>query len=327
MRRMLERRNAAIPDAINPLPGSSPYNNIRPINVPLRYDRQTVIELLTGMHAQMGQDYWVSECEKGRIVWQRNPLGKDDTVRSGWRIEHLLPQTVEPEVNAQLKIVFEDDELIAVDKPAPLPMHPCGRFNRNSLIYILNELYKGEQIRTCHRLDANTTGIVLCARKKSAARKIQLQFQNGTIKKAYLAEVHGHPEHDEFFSREPITDEPSTVGARTIAQPGCGIAAETLFAVIERRQSTTLLRCIPITGRTNQIRVHLWQLGHAIFGDPLYLPNNQLGSSQTIRIGDPPLRLHAVRLQFVHPISGKQLEIKSKSPTWAVYDTPLPVSL
>ena len=315
LRKTIEKRNADVAELTTPLPGSLPYNNVRPINVPLRFDHQTVLEVLVGMHPQMNSGYWQDECRSGMIVWKGEPLTAETKVRSGWRIEHLLPQTVEPDVNAAIKILYEDDELIAINKPAPLPMHPCGRFNRNSLIYVVNELYDGEQIRICHRLDANTTGVIVCCRKKSSARVVIRQFEEGTVKKSYLAEVVGHPEEEQFISRAKISSEPSEHGTRVGDENG--LTAETRFKVVARRGETTLVHCQPVTGRTNQIRVHLWDLGIPVVGDPLYLPEGKIGGAQTLRVTDPPMHLHAAKLELKHPVTDEQLVIESPKPAWA----------
>ena len=194
-------------------------------------------------------------------------------------------------------------------------MHPCGRFNRNSLIYVVNELYDGEQIRICHRLDANTTGVIVCCRKKSSARVVIRQFEEGTVKKSYLAEVVGHPEEEQFISRAKISSEPSEHGARVVDENG--LTAETRFKVVARRVETTLVHCQPVTGRTNQIRVHLWDLGIPIVGDPLYLPEGKIGGAQTLRVTDPPMHLHAAKLELKHPVTDEALAIESPQPDWA----------
>lgn len=314
MVRVLEKRNHVLSTLIDPLPGSQPYNNVRPINVPLRFDHAKLIDVLTGMYPHLAAEHWSKKCDDGHIVWKGKPLSLEDEVRSGWRIEHLLPQTTEPDVNANSTIIYEDDVVIGINKSAPLPMHPCGRFNRNSLAFIVNELYRGEQIRVCHRLDANTSGVVVCCRKKSASRKIQPQFENNTVKKVYLAEVAGAPESNSFQSEAPISAKPEQAGSRVVDP--AGLQAFTEFEVIERLENTTLLRCMPKTGRTNQIRVHLWDLNLPIVGDPLYLPNRELGESQTIEVGAEPMRLHAKRIELEHPVTGQPLVLEAGEPDW-----------
>jgi RluA family pseudouridine synthase len=314
MVRVLEKRNHSIADFTSPLPGSIPYNNVRPINVPLKFDHAPLIEVLTGMYPHLEREHWLKKIADKHLVWKSEPLNAEDEVRSGWRLEHLIPQTIEPDVNADLRIVFEDDSIIGVAKPAPLPMHPCGRFNRNSLTYLINEIYQGEQIRISHRLDANTSGIVVCCRKKSASRRVQPQFENSTVKKTYLAEVNGTPKLDRFDCDAAISAEPGSAGSRVV-DPN-GLSAQTQFEVIQRNGSTTLLKCTPHTGRTNQIRIHLWHLGLPIVGDPLYLRDGQLGQSQTLPVDAEPMRLHALEIQLNHPVTNEPLVLNAGNPCW-----------
>ena len=310
---MLEERNNLIALKTTPLPGSLAYNNIRPMNVPLRFDHFKAIDFLTGMHANLKREYWFAEFEQNRITYKQNKISAETIVRSGWRIEHHLPQTTEPAVNNQIKLLYEDDVIIAVDKPAPLPMHPCGRFNRNTLDYIMNLVYCDEQIRILHRLDANTTGVVVMAKKKSAAQFIHPQFSNHQVGKTYLARVNGHPKKDSFNCIAAISTEASVVGSRQVDNTGRD--AETNFNVIQRfEDQTSLIECVPMTGRTNQIRVHLSHLGFPIIGDPTYNSNGQL--SQSLDVKAPPMCLHAYRVEFTHPATKEQLTIQAGSPAW-----------
>src|SRR6185503_19535585 len=109
----------------------------------------------------------------------RRPVPANDTVRSGERYLHKLEQIVEPKVNPRFQILHEDEALVVLNKPAPLPMHPSGRFNRNTLQYFLNALYYPQKPRPAHRLDANTTGLVLVTRTRHFAARLQPQFARG----------------------------------------------------------------------------------------------------------------------------------------------------
>lgn len=311
---LLEERNNLIAHKTTPLPGSLPYDNIRPMNVPLRFDQHKTIDFLSGMHANLKTEYWVSECEQNRITYKHNPISADAIVRSGWRIEHHLPQTTEPAVNNRIRVLYEDDVIIAVDKPAPLPMHPCGRFNRNTLDYIINQVYVDEQIRILHRLDANTTGVVIMAKKKSAAQFIHPQFVNQQVDKTYLARVQGHPSEDHFYCEASISSEASVAGSRNINDEGR--TACTSFKLLQCfNDQTSLIQCKPKTGRTNQIRIHLSHLGFPIIGDPTY--NSEGDLTQSLELGEPPMCLHAYRLEFIHPNTKEGLKIQTNLPNWA----------
>ena len=316
---LLEERNNLFALHANPLPGSVPYNNARPMNVPLRFEHKPVLEFLTSMHARLDAEYWKSECENAQVVFKGKPLAADDEVRAGWRVEHLLPQTTEPDVNAAVKFLYEDEGLIVVNKPAPLPMHACGRFNRNSLIFLMEKVFCGERLRILHRLDANTTGVVLLARKKAVTRPIHEQFKAGTVGKVYLAKVNGHPAEDKFGCNEKISEEAKAAGSRAIAtSDDAGLASETEFEVVDRRDDgTALVRCYPKTGRTNQIRLHLSHLGFPIVGDPTYSAGAVAKEKQSLTVDDPPMCLHALSLTLVHPLTEKEVTFDAPVPSWA----------
>lgn len=318
MRDLLDERNNLFALHSTPLPGSIPYNNVRPMNVPLRFDHFKVIDFLVGMHAHLTVEYWQAECDAGTIIYKGQSIASDQTVRAGWRVEHLVPQTTEPDVNARVEFLFEDDALIVVNKPAPLPMHPSGRFNRNTLDFLLGRVFSGEQLRILHRLDANTTGVVLFARKKSASRPVHDQFKAGTVNKVYLAKVHGHPSSDNFDCEAKLSDQAQLAGSRTIDDSDAGIEAATRFEVISRNEDgTSLVHCFPATGRTHQIRLHLSHLGHPIVGDPTYQIGAEGKTTQSLAVDAPPMCLHAQRVTLDHPFTKERITFAAPSPEWA----------
>jgi 23S rRNA-/tRNA-specific pseudouridylate synthase len=135
------------------------------------------------------------------------------------------------------------------------------------------------------------------------------------VEKLYLARVQGHPTEDSFVCEAPISREAGALGGREVDEAG-GDEARTEFRVLSRdADGTALLEARPITGRTNQIRIHLWQLGFPILGDPTYLPGGAVGDTQTLAVGAPPMCLHAARVSFVHPLSKERVTFESK-PAW-----------
>ena len=194
-------------------------------------------------------------------------------------------------------------------------MHPGGRFNRNTLQYILDEVYHPHKLRACHRLDANTTGLVVVARTRHFAGLVQPQFARGEVEKLYLARVQGHPPEDSFACDAAISSEAGALGSREVDEED-GDASRTEFRVLSRdADGTALLEARPLTGRTNQIRIHLWQLGFPIVGDPVYLPGGAKGDTQTLDKQDAPMCLHAQRISFIHPLSKERVVFES-SPVW-----------
>ena len=317
--RSLEKHQAAIVAATHPLPGSAPYTNFRPLLIPAAYDGQTLADFITGVFPQIPREEWEETAVAGRLLDQREqPVKLSQPIRGGERYLHAFPQTSEPDVNPDIRILYEDEALIVIDKPAPLPLHPSGRFNRNTLQYILQQVYDPQKPRPVHRLDANTRGLVVFARTKHFAGMIQPQFANGDVEKIYLARVQGHPLKDRFTCDSPISSVAGELGSRTI-DTETGLPAKTEFQVFRRfPDGTSLLEVRPLTGRTNQIRVHLWELGWPICGEQSYLPQQQLGSTQTHGVEDAPLCLFAKQITFVHPLTRQRMTFQAELPPWAV---------
>jgi RluA family pseudouridine synthase len=263
---------------------------------------------------------WELECARGLIVnRERQPISAGQIVRGGERYLHKFPNVVEPDVNGKVAILHEDEALIVVNKPAPLPMHAAGRFNRNTLQFILNAVYYPEKPRQAHRLDANTTGLVLLTRSRHFAAKLQPQFAAGTVEKVYLVRVQGEPEAEAFVCEAPISADAGEVGTRTVDLEA-GLPARTEFEVLRQfEDGTTLIKARPLTGRTNQIRIHLWHLGFPVCGDRVYVAGKKFGDTQTLAVQDAPLCLHSWRIGFVHPLSQERIQFTAAAPAWAEF--------
>jgi UPF0176 protein len=313
----LNWHRALLAKVTQPLPGSVPYENVRPLNVPGRIANRPMLDFLRDILPQYSLEKWRLECDAGRVLDSEfHPVSAARIVREGERYYHRQPLAAEPDVNADIRILHEDAAIIVVNKPAPLPVHPCGRFNKNTLQAILREVYDPQKPRPAHRLDANTTGITVFTRTVQFAKLVQSQFERGEVGKHYLARVIGHPTVDQFTCDAPIREAAGEAGSRDVDLER-GLSARTDFRVIDRRSDgTSLVETIPLTGRTNQIRIHLWHLGHPILGDRTYLPGGTLGATQTLAVGDPPLCLHARRLSFVHPLTGLRTAFEADPPGW-----------
>ncbi|HKB90715.1 MAG TPA: sulfurtransferase, partial [Opitutaceae bacterium] len=266
MGELLAMRHEAIGRVVEPLPGSKAYDNYRPLNIPAAYEGRSLLDFLCGVlgHYQP-REAWQRTCEEQRLLdVDRQPVSADQILRGGDRYLHLYTSTIEPDVNADIQLLHEDEAILVVNKPAPLPIHPAGRFNRNTLQFIPNAVYEPQAPRPAHRLDANTTGVVVFARTKRFAGVLQPQFARGDVEKIYLVRVQGHPAKDAFMCNAPISAEPGELGVREVDEVG-GLASRTEFRVIERSaDGTSLLEARPLTGRTNQIRIHLAQLGYPV---------------------------------------------------------------
>jgi UPF0176 protein len=321
MNDLLRRRNkllSVLRSSVS-LPGSVPYDNYRPINIPERLSGRTLFECLCEMHPHISAEQWRDWFGQGHVLLCSDPMPMDRAVRGGEQYRHLFPDTVEPDVDGGIRILWEDDAVVAVCKPAPLPVHPCGRFNRNTLTELLRCAYGTESLRVVHRLDANTTGVLLLARSRAVAKRLSQQFDANQISKRYLVRCHGLPGSESFTCNEPIARKPAAAGLRRI-DPN-GQPAETEFRVLSRfADGTAMLEARPLTGRTNQIRIHLWTMSIPVVGDPAYLPGKELAAQQTLGIDQPPMCLHASSLSLDHPGSGEPLHLAAPDPAWVGQD-------
>ncbi len=294
-------------------PGRGPYTNRRLMHVPARLAGKTVIEFLCEYHPPTLRQQWEQWLAAGTITSDGRTLQPSDIVREGQRFVQLEVNTREPDIATDIRIAYEDEAIIVVDKPAPLPVHPSGRFNRNTLQYLLAQIYKPEKLRIAHRLDANTSGLVLFTRKYAYARELNPQFERGEVNKAYWLRVHGSPSENEFVCEAAVSDDVGSQGSRHVDEAS-GRDARTSFRVLHRfSDGTTLLEAVPQTGRTHQIRLHAQHMGMPIVGDSLYSNNEppvdiSLGASMC---------LHAFKLEFTHPGTGKRVVFFARQPNWA----------
>jgi UPF0176 protein len=317
LERTIAERELAITAATTPLPGSQSYDNYRPLHVSAKYDGETLLNTVCGIFPQFPLEYWRERfAEQLLLDRDHKPVSAEKRVRSGERYLHRMPATLEPDVNVAIRVLYEDAAIVVLNKPAPLPLRPSGRFNRNTLQSILNQVYYPQKLRPLHRLDANTTGIIVLARTRHYASHLAPQFASMDVEKLYLARIQGLPPKSKFVCDAPIGDHTTKPGGRVIDKQGS--AALTEFRVLHRfTDGTSLVEARPITGRTNQIREHLWHLGWPILGEQAYLTSQRLGETQTHGICDPPLCLHAHRISLSHPLTGAETTFECAAPSWA----------
>ena len=314
----LKKHQEALRHVTSPLPGSIPYDNYRPLRIFAECDGLTLREALAITLPHRTMDSWEAMITAGQLRDDKgHAVTWHDRVAGGQRLIQLVPGMVEPTVNADIKLLYEDEAILVLNKPAPLPMHAGGRFSRNTLSYFLQLAYHPQKPRPAHRLDANTTGVVVVCRTRHFASQIQPQFQRGEVEKVYLARVAGHPTWDAMTCDAPIGAQVGPHGSRSIDE-GAGLSCTTDFKVLQRLpDGTTLLEARPRTGRTNQIRLHLAHLRFPVEGDPLYLADGALGTVPTLAVDDPPLCLHAWRIRFRHPLKGERMTFTAQPPSWA----------
>ncbi len=216
-----------------------------------------------------------------------------------------------------LREVFQDDALLVLDKPAGLPIHPTARYHHHTLVEQLKRKY-GEGFRAdpAHRLDRETSGLVVCGRTLASCQRLMRSFVEGEVHKQYLAVVEGHPPRDAFEIDAAIAEGTALIRIAVRLDPVEGKAARTRF-VVERRFERdgapfALLRCFPETGRQHQIRIHAQAAGHSLVGDKMYGPDpgyfdrfskRCLEPEAWARLRLPRQALHAAVLELPHPVT------------------------
>ncbi|XP_027659913.2 pseudouridylate synthase RPUSD2 [Falco cherrug] len=213
--------------------------------------------------------YYRAAARAGRLRLNEEPVRDLDIVLKN---NDFLRNTVhrhEPPVTAQpIQILVEDNEVVVVDKPSSLPVHPCGRFRHNTVIFILGKEHDLKELHTIHRLDRMTSGVLMFAKTAEVSKRIDEQVRERQLEKEYVCRVLGEfPEH-EVVCEEPILVVSYKVGVCRVDPKGK--FCKTIFQRLSYNGKTSVVKCLPHTGRTHQIRVHLQYLGHPIVNDPIY---------------------------------------------------------
>ncbi|KYN19833.1 RNA pseudouridylate synthase domain-containing protein 2 [Trachymyrmex zeteki] len=176
---------------------------------------------------------------------------------------HEVPVTSEP-----ITVIHMDEDVVVVNKPASIPVHPCGRYRHNTVVFILAKEYNLKNLRTIHRLDRLTSGILLFGRTPKKARQMEHQIRNRQVHKQYVCRVEGEFPEEEVICSEPIEVVSYKIGVCKVSEKGKDCV--TRFKRLSYNGKSSVVLCKPQTGRMHQIRVHLQYLGYPVVNDPLY---------------------------------------------------------
>lgn len=294
--------------------------------VPARLDGTRLDRCLAALSDNWSRSRARRLIDAGRVRHNGGPAKPATVVATG---DCLTVDEPEPEPLAAapeaipLDIRYEDDELLVVNKPVDMVVHPAtGNPDGtlvNALLHHCDDLSGiGGVARPgiVHRLDRDTSGLMVVAKTDRAHQALGLAFRWRTIDKTYLAVCYGSPDDDEGVVDAAIDRHPRH--RKQMAVVTDGRPARTLYRVVERFDGACLLHCTLVTGRTHQIRVHMAHVGHALVGDPLY------AGRQWRNITDPRIAaacrsfprqaLHAMRLGFDHPVTGEHLVFEAEPP-------------
>lgn len=267
-------------------------------------------------NSDISRSYAAKLCEDGLVMCGGKQLAKKYKITGGEEIEIDVPEpeelSIEPE-DIPLDIVYEDSDVIVVNKPQGLCVHPAPGNESGTLVNGLVYHCGGELsaingvIRPgiVHRIDKDTSGLLIVAKNNEAHLKLSEQLKERKAMRKYVALVNGNIKEEGGTINKPIARNP--VDRKKMAVVQGGREAITHFNVLERFGQYTLVECILETGRTHQIRVHMASIGHSIVGDPLYGIKKE-------KFNLPGQLLHAKTIGFVHPTTGEMMEFSSEIP-------------
>jgi len=282
---------------------------------------QTLLEFLSGKFKYLSASEWEGRIAMGKVKVNDVQASSGQPLRAGDEVAYTTNSWEEPEVNPNYRVVFEDEALLVVSKPAPLPVHAIGAYFRNTLVQLLRrDRPEARDFHLVHRLDSETSGLLLLVKDAKYLKGLQKQWSGKTVQKTYQAMVFGQFQTEDLKVDAPIGKKKGSPVRMKLAvhgeEPKDSI---TEFKLLERKGNFSRLQVRPLTGRTHQIRVHLEHLGFPIVGDKLYSGNdetflhfydNDWDDWLKERVLLPRLALHAYRLEFPHPVSGERVVLE-----------------
>lgn len=264
-------------------------------------------------HSRSRLQAWMKD---GRVVVEGAQADAKSKVRGGEQLSIEVPALPQEQAEAAedipLRVLAEDDAILVIDKPAGLVVHPgSGNWQGtllNALLHHAPQLAAVPRAGIVHRLDKDTSGLLVVAKTLTAQTDLIRQLQARTVSRRYLALAHG------VVGGSGVVDAPigrHPVQRTRMAVVGGGREAVTHYTVRERLPGCTLLECRLETGRTHQIRVHMAHLGHPLVGDPVYGPRR---CADALLAAFPRQALHAWRLGLIHPLSGAEMSWEAPLP-------------
>jgi RluA family pseudouridine synthase len=275
-----------------------------------------------GRFTYLTLDQWQKEIQDKKILLNDVIVSDSATTLKGGEVLTWDGSSiVEPAVDENITILYEDEWFVAVNKTGNLPVHPAGRYFNNTLVAILEDRY-GRKIYPVHRLDRETSGVMLLAFDSKSVRKLSESLAKGL--KEYLAIVHGNFPAEELIIDLPLgIDSESAIRKKRKAWPGGDELAVTRFCKVLTAGDISLIRCFPQTGRLHQIRAHLFAAGYPVVGDKLYgrdkaafltFIKDGLTAELEKSLILPRSALHASKIVFLHPESKKEMIIEEPLP-------------
>ncbi len=274
---------------------------------------------LSGVLPEFSRSYLQRLIQEGRVSLNGCPVRAKDKAVPGAVVELEVPEAEEPEIEPEdlpLKILYEDRDVILVNKPKGMVVHPAAGHTSGTLVNALLYHCRGElsgingvlRPGIVHRIDRDTTGVLVACKNDQAHNCLAKQLKEHTVTRSYRAVVWGNIKEDEGTVDAPIGRHPTDRKKMAVVSSG-GREAVTHYRVLERFGNCTYIECRLETGRTHQIRVHMTSIGHPLLGDEVYgrvkAPFRLEGQT-----------LHAMTLGFIHPSRGEYMEFEAPLPEY-----------
>ena len=274
---------------------------------------ETVLAHLARVYGHSSLGEWQRHLDDGEVALDGVTAVGDEVLGAGQVLVWNRPPWVEPEAPRHFDVLFEDDDLLAVNKPGGLPTLPGGGFLENTLLRLVQRLRPSAN--PVHRLGRGTSGIVLFAKSAEAAAALGAQWNTASVQKIYRALAQGLAEREVYEIVTPIGLVPHPLIGEVWAAKVGGKASKSVAKVVARGENTTTFEVSLSSGRPHQIRIHLASIGHPLVGDPLYGVGGQPLEDLPGLPGDGGYWLHAQYLRFEHPVSGEWIEIEADLPS------------
>jgi RluA family pseudouridine synthase len=282
----------------------------------------TIVEFLTRKFSYHDFLKWTRLINEEKVSINNKSIQPNYLLKLNDKLTYTIENFIEPEVNKNIKIIFEDDSILLLDKPPNLPVHPSGRYLENTLIEIVKKNFSISAYLT-HRLDRETSGLILLSKDPNLTPLIQKQFSSKLIQKEYICYVHGEIIEPLLLKGFLSNNKDSTIRKKRkfeyISTSLESEISETYIEPISTFKNITKLIAKPVTGKLHQIRASLQSIGYPIVGDKIYGLNESAfinfikGSKEEYDLLDRQA-LHAYKLIFHHPINNSKMEFIAEEP-------------
>lgn len=278
-----------------------------------KHHGQTLLFHLASLYPHSSAEVWQQRLSHGEITLNGITAQGSESVAAGQILVWNCPPWTEPDAPCHFDILYEDDELLAVNKPSGLPTLPGSGFLENTLLRLVQQ--HAQNASPVHRLGRGTSGIVLFAKTPQAASRLEAIWNTREVQKVYRAVAVNVAEHEEYEIHTPIGRVPHPRLGSVWAASSAGKPSWSSAKVLARGTTTTTFEVALHSGRPHQIRIHLASVGHPLMGDGLYGPGGLPLADHPGLPGDGGYLLHAQFLTFLHPSSGVQIRLEAALPS------------